>query len=218
VFTGLIEGRGTVLRLENKGEGLRPWIKAEFAWPDPRLGESIAVNGVCLTATSWKDGVFAVDISEESLSRSTLGRLQAGKFVNLERALRLSDRLGGHLVTGHVDGVGEITQREARGEFLWYRIAFPENLGPFIVEKGSIAVEGVSLTVNRVSGFTFDLTIIPHTADQTTLPAKRGGEAVNLETDLIGKYVVHFLDRTRSAGSRPESKITTDFLTQHGFF
>jgi riboflavin synthase len=217
VFTGLIEGRGTVLRLEKKGAGLRPWIKAEFSWPDPRLGESIAVNGVCLTATSWKDGVFSVDVSGESLSRSTLGRLKAGAVVNLERALRLSDRLGGHWVTGHVDGVGEISRREIQGKFLWLRIGFPEHLGPYIVEKGSIAVEGVSLTVNRVSGLTFELTIIPHTADQTTLPEKRAGEAVNLETDLIGKYVVHFLNRTRSEGARPESKITADFLAEHGF-
>jgi riboflavin synthase len=217
LFTGLIEGRGTVLRLEKKGDSLRPWVKAEFPWPDPRLGESIAVNGVCLTATSWQDGVFSVDVSGESLSRTTLGRLKPGAAVNLERSLRLSDRLGGHLVTGHVDGVGEITRREPRGNFLWIQVAFPEDLEPYIVEKGSIAVEGISLTVNRVSGLTFDLTIIPHTADQTTLPDKRAGEAVNLETDLLGKYVVHFLNRSRSEGAKPESKITADFLAQHGF-
>jgi riboflavin synthase len=217
VFTGMIEGRGKVLRLEKKGDSIRPWIKAEFSWPDPRLGESIAVNGVCLTATSWQDGVFSVDVSGESLSRSTLGRLKAGAAVNLERALRLSDRLGGHLVTGHVDGVGEITRRETRGDFLWMGISFPEDLGPYIVEKGSIAVEGVSLTVNRVSGLSFDLTVIPHTADQTTLPDKRAGEAVNLETDLIGKYVVHLLNRARTEGTKPESKITAEFLAQHGF-
>ena len=158
-----------------------------------------------------------MDVSGESLSRSTLGRLKPGATVNLERALRLSDRLGGHLVTGHVDGVGEITRRETRGGFLWLWIAFPEILEPYIVEKGSIAVEGISLTVNRVSGLTFGLTIIPHTADQTTLPDKRAGEAVNLETDLIGKYVFHLLNRTRSAGAEPESKITADFLAQHGF-
>ena len=134
MFTGLVEGRGTVLRLENKGEGLRPWIKAEFAWPDPRLGESIAVNGVCLTATAWKDGVFAVDVSEESLSRSTLGRLQAGKGVNLERALRLSDRLGGHLVTGHVDGVGGSPKEKPGGSF--YGIGSPfRKIGTFYRRK-----------------------------------------------------------------------------------
>ena len=158
-----------------------------------------------------------MEVSGETLSRSTLGLLKIGAGVNLERALRLSDRLGGHLVTGHVDGLGEISRRETRGDFWWIQIAFPENLGPFIVEKGSIAVEGISLTVNKVSGFTFDLVLIPHTADQTTLPAKKVGEAVNLETDLIGKYAVHFFNRTRSQGAKPESKINAEFLTRHGF-
>jgi riboflavin synthase len=181
------------------------------------LGESIAVNGVCLTATSWQDGVFSVDVSGETLSRSTLNLLKIGAGVNLERALRLSDRLGGHLVTGHVDGLGEISRREIRGDFWWIQIAFPENLGLFIVEKGSIAVEGISLTVNKVSGLTFDLILIPHTADRTTLLAKNVGEAVNLETDLIGKYAVHLIKRTRSEGTKPESKINADFLARHGF-
>jgi len=217
VFTGLIEGQGTVQRLERRGRGLRLWVKAGFSWTDFRLGESIAVNGVCLTATSWQDGVFSLEVSGETLSRSTLSLLKAGAGVNLERALRLSDRLGGHLVTGHVDGVGEISAIEIRGDFWWIQIAFPENLEPFIVEKGSIAVEGVSLTVNKVSGLAFDLILIPHTADQTTLHAKKVGETVNLETDLIGKYVVHFFDRSRSEGSKPESKINAEFLTRHGF-
>jgi len=217
VFTGLIEGRGTVLRLEKNGDSLRLWVKAEFPWPDPRVGESIAVNGVCLTATSWKDGVFSVEASGETLSRSTLRLLKTGVGLNLERALRLSDRLGGHLVTGHVDGVGEISRQEIQGDFWRIQIAFPENLGPFIVEKGSIAVEGISLTVNKIAGLTFDLILIPHTAEQTTLLAKKVGEAVNLETDLIGKYAVHLFTRTRSAGAKPESKINAEFLTRHGF-
>ena len=152
MFTGLIEGRGTVLRLENNGQSLRLWIKAGFPWPDPRLGESIAVNGVCLTATSWQDGVFSVDVSGETLSRSTLGRLKTGAGVNLERALRLSDRLGGHWLPAMWTEWGRSAAREIQGKFLWLRIAFPETWRPYIVEKGSIAVEGISLTVNRVSG------------------------------------------------------------------
>ena len=217
MFTGLIEGLGTVLRLEKNGQGLRLWIKAGFPWSDPQLGESIAVNGVCLTATSWQAGVFSVDVSGETLSRSTLGLLKTGSGVNLERAMKLSDRLGGHLVTGHVDGLGEIRLKEIQEDFWWIQVAFPENLGPFIVEKGSIAVEGISLTVNKVTGLTFDLAIIPHTADRTILSAKKVGEAVNLETDLIGKYVVHWLHRSRSDGAKPESKINSEFLARHGF-
>jgi riboflavin synthase len=217
VFTGLIEGLGTIQRLEKNGQGLRLWFKAGFPWPDPLLGESIAVNGVCLTATSWQGGVVSVDVSGETLSRSTLGLLKTGSGVNLERAMKLSDRLGGHLVTGHVDGLGEISRKEIQGDFWRIQVAFPENLGPFIVEKGSIAVEGISLTVNKVSGLTFELTLIPHTADRTTLPAKKVGEAVNLETDLIGKYVVHWLQRSRSGEAKPESKINAEFLTRHGF-
>ena len=218
MFTGLVEGKGTILRVEEGPEGSRLWIVPSFDWPDPTPGESIAVNGVCLTATAWKEKTFSVDVSPETLARSTLGKVNPRQPVNLERALRLSDRLGGHLVTGHVDGLGAVTGRQPVGNFIRFTVSFPEALAPYILEKGSIAVDGVSLTVNQVREREFDLMIIPHTAARTTLLDKKIGDPVNLETDLIGKYVVHFLKRSRDENTGGESRITAEFLTRHGFF
>ncbi len=215
MFTGLVEGQGEVLRFE-KGKTLLS-IKPGFSWEERKLGESIAVNGVCLTVTAWTGNSFSVDVSEETLTRSDLGRLKIGDRVNLERALRLSDRLGGHWVTGHIDGTGRIVLKEIREGFWGLKISFPESLRLFIVEKGSISVDGVSLTVNRVGQKDFDLTIIPHTGEQTTLATKKIGDMVNLETDLIGKYVFQFLSRRNEDGPAPKSKVNEGFLKEHGF-
>ena len=170
-----------------------------------------------MTAAAWMGNTFSVDVSEETLGRSDLGQLKNGDRVNLERALRLSDRLGGHWVTGHIDGVGRILQKERQEGFFLLKISSPESLRPFIVEKGSIAVDGISLTVNRIGEEDFDLTIIPHTAARTTLDRKQIGEEVNLETDLIGKYVFQFLSRQDKDQGRPGSKVDNDFLREHGF-
>ena len=218
MFTGLVEGQGRIQRIEKRGSEAQLWIKPEFPLEEKKVGESLAVNGVCLTVTAWDEQVFSVDVSDETLKRSNLGPLKVGSPVNLERALRLSDRLGGHLVTGHIDGTGRILNKESRNNFLWFRISFPKELRPLIVAKGSIAVDGISLTVNQVRESDFDLTIIPHTAYRTTLGVVQVGQDVNLETDLIGKYVVQFLTQQ---GGNPEikgSKIDLGFLKEHGFY
>jgi riboflavin synthase len=217
MFTGLIEGLGCIVRIENKGREAQLGIRPEFSWSDKNLGESIAVNGVCLTVKGWEDKVFWVDVSGETLTHSNLGRLQYQHKVNLERALRLSDRLGGHLVTGHVDGLGKILQKQKRGPFFWFKVGFPDFLKPFIVRKGSITVDGISLTVNEVQEKIFELTIIPHTLAQTTLGEMKAGTEVNLETDIIGKYVHQFLSLQDKANPGTPSKVDHDFLKEHGF-
>jgi riboflavin synthase len=217
MFTGLVEGLGRVVRIENKGKKTGLVICPDFLWPEKNLGESVAVNGVCLTVTRWEEKAFNADVSEESLRLSNLGRLKIQQAVNLERALRLSDRLGGHLVTGHVDGIGRIHEKQNRGSFFLIKIAFPDFLRPFIVRKGSITVDGISLTVNAVREGTFDLTIIPHTLDQTTLGPIKVGDEVNLETDIIGKYVHQFLSLQNKVGPASTSRVDSDFLKEHGF-
>lgn len=217
MFTGLVEGQGEIVRVEKRRNKALMWINPEFPWEEKKLGESISVNGVCLTASAWMGETFSLDVSEETLMRSNLGRLKMGDKVNLERALRLSDRLGGHLVTGHIDGVGRVLQKERQEGFFLLKLSLPKSLRPFIVEKGSIAVDGISLTVNRAGEDDFDLTIIPHTAAQTTLDRKKIGEEVNLETDLIGKYVFQFLNRQGDDPPGPKSKVDADFLKEHGF-
>jgi riboflavin synthase len=217
MFTGLVEGKGEITRLDKKRDMALLSIKPGFPWEEKKQGESVAVNGVCLTAVAWKGDTFSADVSEETLIRSNLKKLKLGDQVNLERALRLSDRLGGHWVTGHIDGTGKILQKENREGFFLVKISFEKSIRPFIVKKGSIAVDGVSLTVNQVGENDFDLTIIPHTAEQTTLIRKKTGEEVNLETDLIGKYVYQFLSRQGKGGSEPESKVNENFLREHGF-
>ncbi|HMK64486.1 MAG TPA: riboflavin synthase [Thermodesulfobacteriota bacterium] len=217
MFTGLVEGVGNIVRVENKGPEAQLGVRPEFPWSEKKLGESIAVNGVCLTVKNWEEQIFSVDVSEETLTHSNLGRLRLRDKVNLERALRLSDRLGGHLVTGHVDGVGKILQKQKRGPFFWLQIAFPDSIRPFIVRKGSVTVDGISLTVNEVGERTFELTIIPHTLAQTTLGGIKEGAEVNLETDIIGKYVHQFLSLQGKDAPETPSKVDSDFLRKHGF-
>jgi riboflavin synthase len=218
MFTGLVEGIGTVKGLTREGEDMRLTLSPHFQLADTKVGDSISVNGVCLTVTRIKGESFCVDVSGETLSRSTLSHVKQGDKVNLERALRLSDRLGGHLVLGHVDGVGRILKKEQKQRSWFLRIGLDPALSKYIIEKGSITVDGVSLTVNQWDQNGFEVNIIPQTGLETTLLNKKVGDLVNVETDLIGKYVEKFLAGEKSPGNKKNtSLIDEDMLRKHGF-
>ena len=215
MFTGIIEVIGTVQEFSRQGDGARVHIGAGPLAEGLRLGESIAVEGACLTVTALRGNGFAADLSVETLKRTTLGRLRAGARVNLERPLRLGDRLGGHLVTGHVDGVGQLAERVPQGDGEFIRTRFPRELGSLLVMKGSIAVDGISLTVAELSRDAFGVAIIPHTLEHTTLRDKRVGDPVNLEADLLGKHVARLLvGRFEATG---QAGLTLAMLQEHGF-
>lgn len=217
MFTGIIQGRGRVVEKRPSGGGLLFGLESDFDLTDPAEGESIAVNGVCLTAREIRGRRFLVDVSPESVSRTNLGRVAVGSQVNLERALRLADRLGGHLVSGHVDAVAEVLERKPLGDFVLFTFAVPPGLGRYIIEKGSITVDGISLTVNRCDQRTFAVSIIPHTLSVTTLGGLSGGSAVNIEVDLIGKYVEKLLAVKPEGGAGAGSNLNPAFLAAHGF-
>lgn len=194
MFTGLIEEVGAVEALEPRGAGSRLRIRAPLVAGDLKEGDSICVSGVCLTAVDVRAGGFGADVSPETLRRSSLGALKAGSPVNLERALRASSRLGGHIVQGHVDGVGVIESFELLGDSNWWlRVSVPEELERYLVFKGSVAIDGISLTVAAVEQRVISATIIPHTYGNTTLRARRAGDSVNIETDVLAKYVEKML-------------------------
>ena len=216
MFTGIVQGRGTVARQRPAGGGMVFRLEADFALDDPEEGESIAVNGVCLTAIDIRGDRFTVDVSPETLSRTGLGALRVGGLVNLERALRLSDRLGGHLVSGHVDGRSRVIDRRAAGDFTLFSFSLARSLAKYVIEKGSVAIDGVSLTVNSCEGERFAVSIIPHTLAMTTLGALKPGDLVNVEVDIIGKYVEKLLAE-KSAGPEKGGGMSSSFLAEHGF-
>ena len=216
MFTGIVEevGRVRFLRGGSKDGVLR--IAAKRVLGDVRLGDSIAVNGVCLTVTDFDGGSFTADVMPESLRRSNLGMLRAGSPVNLERALVADGRFGGHIVSGHIDGMGTIASVRQEANAVWYEIEAAPSLLRLVVEKGSVALDGISLTVARVDGQSFAISAIPHTVSVTPLAHRRVGDPVNLETDVLGKYVENLLQPLQ-AEAPPPSGITRDFLTRCGF-
>jgi riboflavin synthase len=215
MFTGLVETTGTILRLERADRDLHLTVRASLEHPELKIGESIAVDGVCLTVVSLQGDVFTLDVSEETVNRSTLGQRRQGDQVNLERALRMGDRLGGHLVNGHVDGTGRVAARQRRGESLAFTFEIPPELSRYLIEKGCVAVNGVSLTVNRCEERQFEVNVVPHTARASTMGKLKAGDVVNVEVDLIGKYVEKFLRRRN--GSQSNGGIDREFLARHGF-
>ncbi|MBN2823091.1 MAG: riboflavin synthase [Coriobacteriia bacterium] len=193
MFTGLIECEGVITRAERVSGGMRLEVYAPEFGRDMAIGDSIAVDGVCLTVAKFIRGAFLADVSGETLDRSTLGGLRQGGKVNLERALRLSDRLGGHIVSGHIDGVGTLQLRQPAGKFTVYQFGAPASIMEYIVEKGSVAIDGISLTVAKVGDEGFTCAVIPQTESSTTLKEKAVGAAVNLEADMFAKYVKRFV-------------------------
>lgn len=219
MFTGLIETVGEIDQIGKKQDSFQIRITSALDLSDTDIGASIAVDGVCLTAVAVGKNTFTAEASPETLARTTLNERKRGDSVNLEQALQLSDRLGGHLVTGHIDGIGEITDITKASNAWIIGISIPPALARYLVKKGSVAVDGVSLTVNEIEGNTFTVSIIPHTAQNATIGNKRIGEKVNIETDLIGKYVERFLHQAELPPKKKgnSSTIDADFLNKHGF-
>ena len=214
MFTGIIEEVGTVKAVKRSGASSFIEVEAKKVLEDVHTGDSIAVNGVCLTVTHFGGGVFRADVMNETLSRSSLGSLTSGSPVNLERAMAANGRFGGHIVSGHIDGTGTVSDIRNDGIAVWYTIDTSPELLRYIVEKGSIAIDGISLTVAKVTETSFSVSIIPHTAAQTILGTKKTGDIVNLENDIIGKYVEKLMKPLETA---PKSGITMEFLARNGF-
>ena len=226
MFTGIIEEIGQITSVSKGAKSSRLTIKGSTIFDDMHIGDSIAVNGVCLTVTSKAGNTFTADVMAETLRRSSLGKLNIGSYVNLERAMPANGRFGGHIVSGHIDGTGVIESFVNEDNAVWVTVKTPEKLLKYIIEKGSIAIDGISLTVAYVDEHCFKVSLIPHTGANTTLLDKKVGDMVNLENDVVGKYVEKLLsygagdksnkahDKSNAAG---DSAITMDFLAKHGF-
>ena len=210
MFTGIIEEVGKIKNIQG-GTNYKLTIAASKILEDIHLGDSIAVNGICLTTISWDNGSFTVDVMRETLERTSLHKLCAGSFVNLERALAANGRFGGHIVSGHIDGTGEIINIRRDANAVWYKIKTSEKIMEFIIEKGSIAIDGISLTVAKVDRSAFYVSVIPHTLENTILLRKKAGDIVNLENDIVGKYIKSFTDKNSN------STLCESFLKSNGF-
>lgn len=209
MFTGIIEETGVIRAVQRGAKSAVLTVEAKKVLEDVHIGDSIATNGVCLTVTSVRGDCFTADVMNESLRRSSLGDLKPGSRVNLERAMAANGRFGGHIVSGHIDGIGTVVSVRRDDIAVWYTVRTTPQLMRYIVEKGSIAIDGISLTVAAVETDRFSVSVIPHTAQETTLSEKRPGATVNLENDVIGKYVEKLMQK--------DSGITLDFLAQNGF-
>jgi len=220
MFTGIIEGLGNIAAIRSSGQGNRVTIEAGFALDQTKIGDSISVSGACLTAVKIEGRRFEVDVSPETLNTTIFDQAKVGDRVNLERAMRFSDRIDGHLVSGHIDGTGIVKQREVQGNAVIVTIEIAESLTRYMIAKGSVAVDGISLTINRCDAGSFSIGIIPHTAKLTTIGFKNRGDRVNIETDMIGKYVERFLAGVSQSGKDQISKRSTidqEYLIKTGF-
>ena len=215
MFTGIIEEVGTLKKIENGQQSSRLTIEGKTVLEETKIGDSISVNGVCLTVTTMTNSLYTADVMAETLRRSSLGSLKVGSKVNLERAMAANGRFGGHIVSGHIDGTGVVKGLKKEDNAVWISIETTNALLRYIVEKGSIAIDGISLTVASVDHSGFKVSIIPHTSGHTTLLDKSAGGIVNLECDIIGKYVEKLLKK--DSDTTKNSGITMDFLSKYGF-
>lgn len=209
MFTGLIEEIGEIAAIERGAKSCKLHIKGNIIFGDLKVGDSVAVNGVCLTAAAINGDIFTADVMAETMRRSGLGTLKKGSAVNLERAMAANGRFGGHIVSGHIDGIGFVQSLVREDNAVWITITADENIMRYVAEKGSIAIDGISLTVAKVFKDAFSVSVIPHTGSQTTLLKRKAGDRVNLECDIIGKYVEKLVGKS--------SDITEDFLKQYDF-
>lgn len=217
MFTGIVEEMGEVSSINRGSRSVELEIKAAKVLEDVQIGDSIATSGVCLTVTDFGEDYFTVDVMPETMRKSSLAELQIGSKVNLERALQLQDRLGGHLVSGHIDGTGKIKNKIREDNAILVTVSLPSDLRRYLISKGSIAVDGISLTIAKLEETEFMVSLIPHTAQETTLGQKNIGDTVNLEVDLIGKYVERMLNFQTESDNSHRSNLDLDLLQKNGF-
>ena len=217
MFTGIVESLGKVESLQNIGGDVRLRIGTDLDMSDVHLGDSIATNGICLTVVDWGKGWYSADVSRESLSRSTLKNWTVGHIVNVEKAMLPTTRFGGHIVSGHVDGVGEITLARKDARSLYFEVTAPVELAKYLAEKGSVTVDGISLTINHLRGNILSLNLIPHTAERTNIQTWQTGSHVNLEVDVLARYIERLLMGDKAAEMTPQSNLSMAFLAENGY-
>ena len=217
MFTGIIESVGQVQSVQPVGGDVRLKIQTKLDMSDVHLGDSIATNGICLTVIEFGEDWYAADVSRESLHRTTLGQWKAGQTVNVEKAMLPTTRFGGHIVSGHVDGLGEITLVREDARSLYFEVTAPVELAKYLAEKGSVTVDGISLTINHLRGNVISLNLIPHTAERTNIGSWKQGTQVNLEVDVLARYIERLMLGDKAAEQTDTSNISMDFLAQNGF-
>ena len=217
MFTGIIESLGKVESLQSVGGDVRLSIGTNLDMSDVHLGDSIATNGICLTVIEWGENWYAADVSRESLNRTTLGTWKVGQPVNVEKAMLPTTRFGGHIVSGHVDAVGEITVVREDARSIYYEVTAPAEIAKYLAEKGSVTVDGISLTINHLRGSVISLNLIPHTADRTNIGTWKTGAKVNLEVDVLARYIERLMLGDKAAETKEQSKLSMAFLAENGF-
>ncbi|MDN5511641.1 MULTISPECIES: riboflavin synthase [unclassified Acinetobacter] len=217
MFTGIIESLGKVESLQSVGGDVRLRIGTNLDMSDVHLGDSIATNGICLTVIEWGENWYAADVSRESLNRTTLGNWKVGQRVNVEKAMLPTTRFGGHIVSGHVDAVGEITLVREDARSIYYEVTAPAEIAKYLAEKGSVTVDGISLTINHLRGNIISLNLIPHTAERTNIGTWKTGAKVNLEVDVLARYIERLMLGDKAADTNEQSKISMAFLAENGF-